>query len=99
MPKGRGKPMTVQPFANRDSSGSGPERDYYGYGPQPPRFRWPGEAAVAVQLVVNYEEGSELSWPMGDEANDGLGEIARGMPEGVRDLCVESTYEYGSRTG
>src|SRR4051812_18700344 len=95
----RGGHMPVQPFANRDVSSAGPSRDYLGYGDRPPHFTWPGGKLVAVQIAVNYEEGSELSWPMGDSTNDGLGEIVRAMPEGVRDLCVESTYEYGSRVG
>jgi peptidoglycan/xylan/chitin deacetylase (PgdA/CDA1 family) len=77
----------------------GPQRDLIGYGEAPPRFTWPGDLQVALQIVVNYEEGSELSWPLGDRANDGLGEVARDVPPGVRDLAVESTYEYGSRAG
>ena len=40
---------------------AGPERDFVGYGPQPPDVRWPGGALVAVNLVVNYEEGGEYS--------------------------------------
>ena len=53
---------------------------------------------MAVQVVVNYEEGSEKSFPMGDEVNDGLHEIPFNL-EGTRDLCVESVYEYGARAG
>ena len=82
--------------ANR--AAAGPPRDLVGYGPAPVRFTWPGGAHVAVQLVINYEEGSELSWSV-DQANDGLGEVARDVPAGVRDLAMESTYEYGSRVG
>ena len=55
-------------------------------------------AKVAVQIVVNYEEGSEKSFPMGDGVNDGIHEIPFHL-EGIRDLCVESVYEYGSRAG
>lgn len=83
----------------KDQDVDGPIRDFVGYGRYPPEFLWPNDAAVAVQLVVNYEEGSELSWPMGDRVSDGLGEVARTVPDGVRDLTVESTYEYGSRAG
>ena len=53
---------------------------------------------MAVQIVVNYEEGSEKSFPMGDEVNDVLHEIPFQL-DGIRDLCVESVYEYGSRAG
>lgn len=82
-----------------DRSIEGPRRDYVGYGAHPPRVRWPDGAKVAVSLVVNYEEGSEYSMPAGDGHSEGLGEIAYAVPDGVRDLCVESVYEYGSRVG
>jgi peptidoglycan/xylan/chitin deacetylase (PgdA/CDA1 family) len=77
----------------------GPTRDLVGYGAHPPKVRWPQDAALALNIVVNYEEGSEYAYPSGDERNDGLGEIAYTMPDGYRDLAVESTYEYGSRVG
>ena len=86
-------------LGNRDDFGSGPARDYVGYGERPPEFRWPGGAGVAVQVVVNYEEGSEYSLPMGDGRNDMLGEIQYSLPGELRDLTVESIYEYGSRAG
>ena len=70
-----------------------------GYGERPPEFRWPGDANVAINIVVNYEEGSEYSIPMGDGRNDGLAEIQYGLPGDLRDLTVESIYEYGSRVG
>ena len=54
---------------------------------------------VAVNLVVNYEEGSEYSKPAGDGRNEGLAEIPYTMPPEYRDLCAESVYEYGSRAG
>lgn len=84
---------------DRDDFGGGPVRDYVGYGERPPAFRWPGDAGVAVQLVVNYEEGSEYSLPMGDGRNDMLAEIQYALPGELRDLTVESIYEYGSRAG
>ncbi|MCY4088284.1 MAG: polysaccharide deacetylase family protein [Actinomycetia bacterium] len=77
----------------------GPRRDLVGYGPRPPRVVWPDGAAVALNFVVNYEEGSEYSKPAGDERNEGQGEFDYVMDPRYRDLGVESTYEYGSRAG
>jgi peptidoglycan/xylan/chitin deacetylase (PgdA/CDA1 family) len=88
----------TQIFANRDDRRVQPARDVVGYGEQPPCIRWPGDTKVAVQIVVNYEEGSEKSFAMGDQANDVMHEIPFHL-EGIRDLCVESVYEYGSRAG
>jgi peptidoglycan/xylan/chitin deacetylase (PgdA/CDA1 family) len=88
----------TQIFANRDDAQVYPARDFVGYGEHPPDLRWPGEAKVAVQIVVNYEEGSEKSFAMGDGVNDVMHEIPFHL-EGIRDLCVESIYEYGSRAG
>ena len=94
--------MTDDPFFRRtDSQVAGPPREIVGYGEHPPRIRWHGpggEAKVAIQLVVNYEEGSEKSFPMGDGVNDILYELPFGL-EGQRDLAVESMYEYGTRAG
>jgi peptidoglycan/xylan/chitin deacetylase (PgdA/CDA1 family) len=84
-------------FIDRDIPG--PKRDLIGYGPDPPRVRWPDGASVAVNIVVNYEEGSEYSKPAGDDRNEMLGEIAYPIGNEYRDLSVESTYEYGSRAG
>ncbi|MCY4087781.1 MAG: allantoinase, partial [Actinomycetia bacterium] len=75
----------------------GPRRDFVGYGRTKPQVVWPDEATVAVNLVVNYEEGSEYSLPAGDGRNEGLAEIAYVMPAEHRDLAAESVYEYGSR--
>jgi peptidoglycan/xylan/chitin deacetylase (PgdA/CDA1 family) len=77
----------------------GPKRDFVGYGRQLPTVFWPHDAKVAVNLVVNYEEGSEYSKPAGDERNEGLAEISYSLDPKYRDLCVESVYEYGSRAG
>ncbi len=74
-------------------------RDLVGYGPTLPRVTWPGNAYVAVNIVVNYEEGSEYSYAAGDEENDVLGDSAYRFPGHVRDLAQESMYEYGSRAG
>ena len=60
--------------------------------------RWPNGARLAVSVVVNVEEGAELSLAMGDEANEFVYEAVERI-EGVRDLCMESHYEYGTRAG
>jgi peptidoglycan/xylan/chitin deacetylase (PgdA/CDA1 family) len=93
-----GHNVNQQFFVREDREVEGPPREFVGYGEHPPVVRWPGGAKVAVQIVVNYEEGSEKSYPMGDGVNDVLHEIPFHL-EGIRDLCVESVYEYGSRAG
>jgi len=90
--------LNQQFFVREDGPVAGPARDFVGYGERPPVVRWPGGKKVAVQIVVNYEEGSEKSFPMGDGVNDVMHEIPFHL-EGIRDLCVESVYEYGSRAG
>jgi peptidoglycan/xylan/chitin deacetylase (PgdA/CDA1 family) len=77
----------------------GPRRELVGYGSRPPKVVWPDGANVAVNLVVNYEEGSEYSHPSGDGRNEGQGELNYPMDPRYRDLGVESSYEYGSRAG
>jgi peptidoglycan/xylan/chitin deacetylase (PgdA/CDA1 family) len=76
----------------------GPPRELIGYGEFPPRVRWANDAKVAIQIVVNYEEGSEKSFAMGDGVNDGLYELPFAVDD-QRDLAVESMYEYGARAG
>ncbi len=76
----------------------GPSRDLVGYGEFPPRVRWANDAKVAIQIVVNYEEGSEKSFAMGDGVNEGMYELPFAV-DGQRDLAVESMYEYGARAG
>lgn len=76
-----------------------PERDFVGHGRVTPAFRWPHGANVALNFAINYEEGSERSLAFGDDRNEGLAELAREFPAGVRDLATESVYEYGSRAG
>jgi len=85
------------PLVDRDVPG--PKRNFVGYGRRPPKVFWPNNARVAVNLVVNYEEGSEYSKPAGDERNEGLAEINYSLNAKYRDLSVESVYEYGSRAG
>ena len=76
-------------------------RDLVGYGRNPPDPRWPGEARVAVQFVLNYEEGGENCVLHGDAASEAfLSEITGAQPlKGVRHMNMESIYEYGSRAG
>ena len=81
------------------SSPTGPDRDFVGYGRQLPRVRWPGGANLALNLIVNYEEGSEYSLVEGDGRNEGLAEIVYVMPPEHRDLNAESVYEFGARAG
>jgi peptidoglycan/xylan/chitin deacetylase (PgdA/CDA1 family) len=82
-----------------DQDVPGPRRDVVGYGRRTPKVVWPDDAKVAVNLVVNYEEGSEYSMAAGDERNEGLAEINYVMPSEYRDLAAESVYEYGARAG
>jgi putative urate catabolism protein len=77
------------------------KRDFIGYGENPPNPMWPGKARVAVQFVINYEEGGENCVLDGDSgAETFLSEIINCAPvEGARHKSVESIYEYGSRAG
>ena len=52
----------------------GPVRDFVGYGRRTPAVRWPGDASLVVNIVVNYESGGEYSLPDGDGRNDSWGE-------------------------
>ena len=76
-------------------------RDLLGYGATPPDPRWPGGARIALNFVMNYEEGSEYNIADGDGFSDsGLVEMASSpVPHGQRDLAAESMFEYGSRVG
>lgn len=75
-------------------------RDMVGYGPHAPRADWPGDARVAVQFVVNYEEGGENCVLHGDGgAEQFLSEMFNPAPYPDRHLSMESIYEYGSRVG
>ena len=76
-------------------------RDLVGYGRNPPDPRWPGGARIAVQFVLNYEEGGENCILHGDAASEAfLSEITGAQPlQGVRHMNMESIYEYGSRAG
>ena len=76
-------------------------RDMRGYGANPPDAAWPGEAHVAVQFVVNYEEGGENNILHGDAASEAfLSEVVGAAPwPGKRHWNMESIYEYGARAG
>jgi len=76
-------------------------RDVRGYGKETPQANWPGNARIALQFVINYEEGGENCVLHGDKASEYflseiIGAEAR---EGVRHMSMESLYEYGSRVG
>ncbi len=75
-------------------------RDLVGYGRQPPHARWPGDARIAVQFVLNYEEGGENCVLHGDPGSEQfLSEMFNPPSFPARHLTMESIYEYGSRAG
>jgi putative urate catabolism protein len=75
-------------------------RDLVGYGRNPPHPRWPGGARVALQFVLNYEEGGENCVLHGDPASETfLSEIIGAQAFPMRHMSMESLYEYGSRAG
>ena len=76
-------------------------RDLRGYGERPPDANWPRDARIAVQFVVNYEEGAENCVLHGDPASETfLSEIVGAAAcEGARHMNMESIYEYGGRAG
>lgn len=76
-------------------------RNLAGYGANPPDPQWPNGARLALQVVLNVEEGGENSVLHGDEASEAfLSEIVGAEPRpGVRHMSMESIYEYGSRVG
>ena len=76
-------------------------RDFAGYGPTPPNPQWPGGARLAVNFVMNIEEGSEYAIEHGENRSDvGLTESSQPrVPSGSRDLAAESMFEYGTRVG
>lgn len=77
------------------------KRDVVGYADHPPHPKWPNNARVAVQFVINYEEGGENCILHGDKASEHLlSEIVGAQPyPGVRHMNMESLYDYGSRAG
>jgi allantoinase len=82
-----------------DSTAAYP-RDLVGYGGKLPHARWPGGARIAVQFVLNYEEGAENAVLLGDPASEQfLSEMFNPAAFADRHLSMESIYEYGSRAG
>jgi allantoinase len=74
-------------------------RDFRGYARGFPTIEWPDGNRLAVNFVVNYEEGSERNVLDGDRLHESISESVYEMPVGERELASESTYEYGSRAG
>ena len=76
-------------------------RDLVGYGRNPPHPRWPGDARICIQFVINYEEGGERNILHGDATSEAfLSDVLGAQPwPGQRHMNVESMYEYGSRAG
>jgi len=75
-------------------------RDMIGYGANPPRAQWPGDARIALQFVLNYEEGGESNVLHGDAGSEQfLSEIIGAPSYPERHMSMESIYEYGSRAG
>lgn len=84
---------------NYDSTSAYP-RDLAGYGQHPPHAQWPGQARVAVQFVLNYEEGGENATLHGDAGSEQfLSEMFNPASYPDRHLSMEGIYEYGSRVG
>lgn len=88
-------------MSHNDAPAGAGLRDLVGYGAEPPDAHWPGGARLAVQFVINYEEGAENCVLDGDAASEAylselVGAEAR---DGVRHMSMESLYEYGGRAG
>ena len=77
-----------------------PLRDMIGYGSNEPKVSWPNNARIAIQIVLNYEEGAENCVLNGDKNSEVfLSEIIGAQPVKDRNISMESLYEYGSRRG
>ncbi len=88
--------MTLYDTTSRDDY----PRDMIGYGRTPPHAQWPGQARIALQFVLNYEEGGENNVLHGDPASETfLSEIIGAQAFPMRHMSMESLYEYGSRAG
>jgi len=77
----------------------GRPRDLIGYAQETPAFRWPGNARVAINFAINYEEGTERSPLLGDDERDSRTWVRSALPASERDLMQEGEYEYGTRAG
>jgi hypothetical protein len=92
--------MIASPFTDMRAQMDMPARDLVGYGANRPQGRWPNGVRRAVSVVVNYEEGSERSHAMRDADQESMTEFGSyALPANVRNLAMESMYEYGSRVG
>ena len=76
-------------------------RDLIGHGRTPPHAQWPGGARIAVQFVINYEEGAENCTLNGDAGSEAFlsDMVGAQSHKGARSMAMESLYEYGSRAG
>ena len=93
-------PLIVILFIIAMSNDPNYPRDLTGYGRNPPQANWPGRARVAVQFVLNYEEGGENCVLHGDPGSEQfLSEIVGAASYPSRHMSMESIYEYGSRAG
>jgi peptidoglycan/xylan/chitin deacetylase (PgdA/CDA1 family) len=94
----RAAPQSALIRRRRGTVAQQPARDLVGYGPDVPTKPWPNGARLAINIVVNYEEGSERSFAMGDPDQEALSDWgAYRSPSDIRDLAIESVTEYGSR--
>ena len=75
------------------------KRYFIGYGKEKPKILWPQENKIAVSFVVNIEEGAELSISSGDSQNEHVYENNKIKILDIPDLCMESHFEYGLRSG
>jgi allantoinase len=90
------RPIRLQAMTTYDNY----PRDLAGYGRTPPHPHWPGQARIALQFVLNYEEGGENNVLHGDPASETfLSEIIGAQAFPMRHMSMESLYEYGSRAG
>jgi len=95
-------PQTAIAFGSGERNMTAPyPRDLVGYGATPPRAQWPGDARIAVQFVINYEEGGENAIYHGDPAAEAfLTDLIGAQPiSGMRHMNIESLFDYGSRAG
>ncbi|MBV9221182.1 MAG: polysaccharide deacetylase family protein [Methylobacteriaceae bacterium] len=97
---GRRSARNAAATTRRPQHPPGPPRDFYGYGPNPPHARWPGNARIAINLNLNVEAGGEHSVLEGDDHSEHLlTDIGFPAYSGVRSPIVESVFEYGPRVG
>jgi len=95
-------PQTAIAFGSGERNMTAPyPRDLVGYGATPPHAQWPGDARIAVQFVINYEEGGENAIYHGDPAAEAfLTDLIGAQPiSGMRHMNIESLFDYGSRAG